>query len=108
MPLTRRRSVVRLALAAIASLLLLGSAAGCKNSPDKVCSRLTEMMAAKLGKQGLVTKDDKASFEERCTKDMEQDKQTSPKRYDCTAKCINDAKDLDDVEVCTKKCPKDE
>lgn len=100
--------ILRIALASITCLVLLGSAAGCKNSPDKVCKRLTDMMAAKLGKSGLVTKDDKDTFEDRCTKDMESDKEKLPKRYECTAKCINDSKDLDDVEVCTKKCPKDE
>jgi hypothetical protein len=92
----------------LALLVLLGSAAGCKNSPDKVCKRLTDMMAEKVGKQGLITKEDKASFEDRCTKDMESDKEQNPKRYECTAKCINDSKELDDVEVCMKKCPKDE
>jgi len=39
---------------------------------------------------------------------MESDKEQNPKRYECTAKCINDSKELDDVEVCMKKCPKDE
>jgi hypothetical protein len=109
--LSHARSVAtigRIALASLACLVLLGSAAGCKNAPDKVCKRYTEMMAAKLAKQGLVTKDDKERFEANCTKEMESDKERNPKRYECTAKCINDSKDLDDVEVCTKKCPKDE
>ncbi|MEO7092907.1 MAG: hypothetical protein ABI175_06635 [Polyangiales bacterium] len=98
----------RIALASFACLVLLGSAAGCKNSPDKVCKRYTDMMAVKVGKKGLITKEDKERFEETCTKEMEDDKEKNPKRYECTAKCINDSKELDDVEVCMKKCPKDE
>ena len=102
MPLTRT------ALASIVCLLLLGSTAGCKDSPDKVCKRLTDMMAVKLGKTSQITKEDKQSFEDRCTKEMEADKAQNPKKYECSAKCVNDAKELDEVEVCLKKCPKDE
>jgi len=80
----------------------------CKGNPDRVCKRLVTLTAQKLGKTGLVTKDDKDTMEANCISDMEAMKKDQPKRYECQAACVNDAKDLDDIDPCVKKCPKDE
>lgn len=105
-PRTRIAASARIALFLV--VVIVPSAVACKNSPDNVCKRLVALTAKKLEKTGLVTKDDKDTMEADCVKNMESKKKDAPKQYACEAACVNDVKDVDDLDPCVKKCPKDE
>jgi hypothetical protein len=103
--LTARAPLASIALAI--TLVLAVPSTGCKSSPDRVCGRLAELMAQKLKKEGIsYFPDDRKRLEENCIRDREQEKTDSPELYECTAKCINDAKEIDAVDPCMRKCPK--
>lgn len=93
-------------LAVLAGVVAVVVCAACTSSPNKVCAKLTELSAKKLAKSGLVTKEDRQNMEQSCVQELEHDKQESPERYDCVAKCVNASKDVDDLDPCLKKCPK--
>lgn len=85
-------------------------ATACKSSPDNVCKRFVQLEVTKLAKHNkdAVTSDMKKTEEENCVAQMEAMKKDAPNQYACQAACVNDVQDIDDLDPCLKKCPKNE
>jgi hypothetical protein len=102
---------MRLRLAALVLACLAPLAAGaCKNSPDNVCKRFVALEVQKLAKHNkdAITSDMKKTEEANCVAQMEAMKKDAPNQYACQAACVNDVQDIDDLDPCFKKCPKNE
>ncbi len=86
----------------LVATLALVSLAGCSApSPEKVCKHVMELAE----KDGDKPSDKKL---DRCTEKLTKLKDKEPEQYKCMAPCANDAKALDDLKECEKKCKKDE
>jgi hypothetical protein len=85
-------------------------APACKSTPSNVCKRFVALQVQKFSKHNkdAVTSDMIKTEEENCVAQMEQMKVDAPNQYACQAACVNDVKDVDDLDPCIKKCPKNE
>jgi len=71
--------------------------AGCGNSPEGVCKKV----AALEEKSG---KSSKKESPEECVKKVGEIKEKDPAKFECLAKCADEA-DMDKATSCIIKCP---
>jgi hypothetical protein len=87
---------------------------GCTPSPEKVCGKTMELLEKEFGDKKKKSDDDdkdkekeqKEKFLKECVKKADKEKTDDPDAYKCGAKCVMDAKDLEDAAKCEKSCPK--
>ncbi|MBL8716115.1 MAG: hypothetical protein JNL79_08975 [Myxococcales bacterium] len=89
---------MRIVVATLALVLVTGCSAP---SPEKVCKHVMEL-AEKDGDKPSEKKLD------RCTEKLTKLKDKEPEQYKCMAPCAADAKSLDGLRDCEKKCKKDD
>jgi hypothetical protein len=79
--------------------LVLGAfVAGCGNSPEGVCKKVAALQE-KSGKEG-----GKKENPEECVKKVGEIKEKDPAKFECLAKCADEA-DMDKATSCIIKCP---
>lgn len=89
-----------LSLRATFALLALTVTSGCTPSPEKVCAKRSELAV----KAGEAEPSDKAT--EACRASLTRLKKSSPEAYACAAKCSAKAESTDDLNTCSRTCPK--
>jgi len=106
----KRARLVSLAPIAVLFVAVAVGAPACKSSPSNVCKKFVALEVAKLTKRdpNAVTSDMRDTEEKNCLQEMEQKKKDAPNQYACEADCVNSVKDVDDLDPCLKKCPKNE
>lgn len=80
------------------ALVLSAFAAGCGNSPEGVCKKLGALQE-KAGKDA-----GKKETPEECAKKASEIKEKDPAKFECLAKCADEA-DMDKAMSCIIKCP---
>ncbi len=79
--------------------LVLGAfVAGCGNTPEGVCKKVAAL-EEKAGKDA-----GKKENPEECAKKVGEIKEKDPAKFDCFAKCADEA-DMDKAKSCIVKCP---
>ncbi|MCA9523763.1 MAG: hypothetical protein KC609_22495 [Myxococcales bacterium] len=95
----------KLVIMTVAMALFGFGMVGCKKSDKARCEKAYNLMKDEPMMKKFIEKSGGLdSMVKACVEKSEKQKKDKPKYYECNGKCVDDAKNANDIMSCSKKC----